>query len=152
MNLLRKASLLILATMFISNIAIAEGEKLADKLAKTSLALTVQVQGCDADAAILCPGLPSNSKKSLMCLMAYEDNLSTACKVGFIEAILTLEAGAMAIEHSIKACEIDADKYCLKVKPGGGRIVSCLKKNEAKLNKECTAALKETGLWNMGDK
>jgi hypothetical protein len=152
MNILKKASLLILATMFISNVAIAEGEKLADKLSKASIAVTVNVQGCDADAAILCPGLPSNSKKSFMCLMAYEDNLSMACKVGIIEAALTLKAGIMAIEHSAKACEIDADKYCLKVKPGSGRIVSCLRKNEANLNKECTAALKETVLWDLGDK
>ena len=152
MNLLKKVSLLIFATMFISNVAIAEGEKLADKLSKTTIALTVKVQGCDADAAILCPGLPLNSKKSFMCLAAYEDNLSTGCKVGFVEAVLALKAGAMAIDHSIKACEIDADKYCLKVQPGEGRMVSCLKKNEANLNKGCTAALKETGLWNMGSK
>ena len=152
MNLLRKASLLILATMFISNVAIAEGEKLVDKLSKTPITITVQVHGCEADAALLCPGLPLNSKKSFMCLMAYEDNLSTACTIGIIEAALTVKAGVMAIDHSIKACEADADKYCLKVKPGGGRIVSCLRKNEAKLKKECTAALKETGLWNMGAK
>jgi hypothetical protein len=30
--------------------------------------------------------------------------------------------------------------------------VSCLKKNEAKLTKECTTALKETGIWDLGSK
>jgi len=33
---------------------------------------------------------------------------------------------------------------------GEGRIVSCLRKNEARLNEKCTAALKETGLWDLG--
>ena len=154
MNVIRVVSTLILATMFASSAAMAEGKKLADKLADTAIEVNieVEVQGCNADAAILCPGLPLNSKKSFMCLMAYEDNLSLACKLGIVEAAIALEAGMMAIEHSIVACEADADKFCMDVEPGEGRIISCLRKNEAKLNKACTAALKETGLWNLGAK
>ena len=87
-----------------------------------------------------------------MCLMAYEDNLSLACKLGIVESAIALEAGMMAIEYSIVACEADADKFCLDVEPGEGRIISCLRKNEAKLNKACTAALKESGLWDLGAK
>jgi len=150
MNIIKTISTLILATIFISGTAIAEGEKLADKLAKTAIAVSIEVKSCDADAAILCPGLPLNSQKSFMCLMAYEDNLSIACELGIVEAAMTLEMGMIAIDYSIKACEADADKYCLNVEAGEGRIVSCLRKNESKLNKECTAALKETGLWDIG--
>ena len=84
-----------------------------------------------------------------MCLMAYEDNLSQACKVGIVEAAISLEMGMLAIDYSIKACEADADKHCMKVEPGEGRIVSCLKKNEETLDPQCTAALKETGLWDI---
>jgi len=87
-----------------------------------------------------------------MCLMAYENNLSTECKLGFIEAEMALKNSTLAIEHSIAACEADADKYCLDIKAGEGRIVSCLRKNEGKIKKECTAALKDTGLWNIGKK
>jgi len=154
MNVIRVVSTLILATMFISSTAMAEGKKLADKLADTAIEVNIQVEvpGCNADAAILCPGLPLNSQKSFMCLMAYEDNLSFACKLGIVEAAIALETGVLAIEHSIKACEADADKYCLNVEAGEGRIISCLRKNEARLNKACTAALKESGLWNLGAK
>ena len=150
MKLFRILSTLLLATIFISGAAIAEGEKLADKLANTPIAVNLDVQSCNADAAILCPGLALNSKKSFMCLMAYENNLSLACKVGIVEAAIALEMGMIAIDYSIKACEADADKHCLNVKPGDGRIISCLKKNESKLDKKCTAALKDTGLWNLG--
>lgn len=152
MKIIKIVSALILAVMFISSAAIAEGEKLADKLSGAAIAVNVEVQSCDADAAILCPGLPSNSQKSFMCLMAYEDNLSTACKLGIVEAAMALEMGMIAIDYSIKACEADADKHCLNVKAGEGRIVSCLKKNEAKLTKACTTALKETGIWELGTK
>ncbi len=138
--------------MFISSAAIAEGKKLADKLSNTAIAVNIEVKSCDADAAILCPGLPLNSQKSFMCLTAYEDNLSMGCKIGIVEAAIALEMGMIAIDYSIKACEADADKHCLNVEPGEGRIVSCLRKNESKLTKECTGALKETGLWDLGAK
>ena len=87
-----------------------------------------------------------------MCLSAYEDNLSLGCKIGIVEAAIALEMGMIALEYSIKACEADADKHCLNVEPGEGRIVSCLRKSESKLTKGCTEALKETGLWDIGAK
>jgi len=152
MKLIKTASIFILATMFISSAAIAEGKKLAEKLSNKSIAVDIQIPSCDADAAILCPGLPLNSQKSFMCLMAYEDNLSVACQLGIVETAINLEMGMMAIDYSIKSCEADADKFCLDVEAGEGRIVSCLQKNEAKLDKKCTAALKETGLWDLGTK
>ena len=149
MNIIRTVSALILITMVISGAARAEGEKLADKLSNSVIIVDIDVRGCEADSAILCPGLPLNSRKSFMCLMAYEDNLSLSCELGIAEAAMTLEQGLMAIDYSIKACEADADKFCLDVEPGEGRIVSCLKQNEAKLANQCVTALKETGLWNI---
>jgi hypothetical protein len=149
MNMLKTLSALIIATIFASSAVIADGAKLKEKLSKNPIVFNVEIQSCNADAAILCPGLPLNSQKSFMCLMAYEDNLSTECKLGFLEAAMALELGVLAIEHSIEACEVDADKHCLNVKPGEGRIISCLKKNKSKLDKKCTAALKETGLWEI---
>jgi len=149
MNIIRTVSTLILATLLISSAAVAEGEKLADKLSNSVIIVDIDVRGCEADSAILCPGLPLNSRKSFMCLMAYEDNLSLSCELGIAEAAMTLEQGLMAIDYSIKACEADADKFCLDVQPGEGRIVSCLKQNEANLANQCVTALKETGLWNI---
>ena len=149
MNIIRTVTTLILAAMVVSGTAMAEGEKLADKLSNSVIIVDIDVRGCDADAAILCPGLPLNSRNSFMCLMAYEDNLSLSCELGIAEAAMTLEQGLMAIDYSIKSCEADADKFCLDVQPGEGRIVKCLKQNEANLANQCVTALKETGLWNI---
>ena len=150
MNSLKILSALILSTMLFSTSALAEGKKLSEKLENASIGVSVEISSCNADAAILCPGLPLNSKKSFMCLMAYEDNLSTDCMIGIVEAAIAMEAGMMAIEYSIMECEADADKYCMDVEAGEGRIVSCLRKNEKKLKKECTSALKDSGLWDLG--
>jgi hypothetical protein len=149
MNIIKTVTTFIISTLFISGVAIAEGEKLADKLENAVVAVNIEIPSCNTDAAKLCPGLTLNSKKAFMCLMAYEDNLSQACKVGIVEAAISLEMGMLAIDYSIQACEADADKHCLKVEAGEGRIVSCLKKNEATLDAKCTAALKETGLWDI---
>ena len=152
MNIFKALSVLILATIFASSAAIAEGKKLNEKLAGSELEVSISIPNCNADTAILCPGLVPSSKKSMMCLMAYEDNLSVACKVGIVEAALTIEMGMLVIKHSIETCEADADKYCLDVEAGEGRIVSCLRENESKISKECTTALKETGMWDLGAK
>jgi hypothetical protein len=63
---------------------------------------------------------------------------------------MTIKMGAEALDYSITACEADADTHCRDVQPGEGRIVSCLKANESKVSKACVAALKETGLWELG--
>ncbi|MCK5723826.1 MAG: hypothetical protein KAI84_14930 [Gammaproteobacteria bacterium] len=152
MNILKSVSTLILATVFASSPVMAEGKKLADKMSGGVITISVEVKTCDADAKKFCPGLPANSQKSFMCLMAYEDKISKECKLGIAEAAMALKNGMMAIEYSIKSCEADADKHCLNVEPGEGRLVSCLKKNKSKLDKKCTKALKETGFWNMGKK
>ena len=84
-------------------------------------------------------------------MMAYEDKLSEACKLGIMEAAMSIKMGAAAIDYSVQACEADADKYCLDVKPGEGRLVRCIKKHESSVSKACIAALKDTGLWNIGN-
>ena len=152
MKTINYVSIIMLSAMFISNVAMAEGKKLKEKLSGESIVITADVKGCDDDAKKFCPGLDPNSQKAFMCMMAYEDKLSDACKLGIQEAAMAVKMGAMAIDYSIKACEADADKYCLDVKPGEGRLISCLKKNESKVSKPCVNALKESGLWDMGGK
>ena len=40
------------------------------------------------------------------------------------------------------SCKADVDKFCAQVKPGGGRIVQCLKQNEAQLSDSCKERMK----------
>ena len=151
MRLIRIVSLLFVTSYFISNPSLAEGEKLKDKLSKGTMHISADIKGCDADAKQYCPGLDPNSQKAFMCMMAYEDKLSESCRRGILEAAMAIKMGAAAIDYSVQACEADADKYCLDVQPGEGRLVRCIKKNESKVSKACVTALKETGLWNIGN-
>jgi len=150
-------SVLFLTMMFVTNGAQAgdkdpEGEGLIDKLSKGKMTLQIDVKGCDEDAAQYCPDLPLNSQKGFMCMMAYEHKLSEKCKFGIAEAAMAVRMSAAAINYSIRACEEDADKFCLDAQPGEGRIVSCIKEHEAEVSEACITSLKETGLWNMDAK
>ena len=127
-----------------------EGEGLVEKLRKGKITVTADVKGCDADIEQYCPGLPRNSQKAFMCMMAYEDKLSESCKLGIAEAAMSIKMSKAAIDYSVRACEEDADKHCLNVEPGEGRLVNCIKEHEAEVSEACVTALKETGLWNMG--
>ena len=125
------------------------GKPLAEKLGD-NIIITASVEGCDEDVKQHCDGLGDNTDKVFMCLAAYEEQLSTKCKQGILEAALSIKMGAAALDYSISACETDADKYCLEVQPGEGRIVSCIRANADKVSPGCITALKETGLWELG--
>ena len=152
MFIIRSVSLFFLAIFVISNPALAEGKKLQEKLSKGTFNITSEVKGCDIDAKVFCPGLDPGSKKTILCMMAYEDKLSENCRVGLVEAALSVQIGIEAIDYSVKSCEQDADKYCLDVNPGKGQIIKCLKEHEAKVSQSCINALKKTGFWNLGAK
>ncbi len=42
----------------------------------------------------------------------------------------------------MEACQKDVQTLCPGVQPGGGRIVACLKKNQAKVSDACKEAVK----------
>ncbi len=149
---LMKTCLLFISAFLISTSLNAEqaSKPLAEKLQEGHIIINASVVGCDEDIKQHCDGLGNNSEKVFMCLAAYEEHLSTECKLGILEAALSVRMGAAALSYSIVSCEADADKHCLDVQPGEGRIVSCIKANESDVSKECVTALKETGLWELG--
>lgn len=65
----------------------------------------------------------------------------------FLAVIITL-AGSIGvsqaqnpIDDAINGCEKELKSYCSMVKPGGGRLVSCIKAHEDKLSSKCVYAL-----------
>jgi hypothetical protein len=89
---------------------------------------------CAADAAKLCKGVVPGEGRVAKCMKEHEKELSPSCKAsisGYKE-----EAREFA-----DACKADAQKNCKDVKPGGGRVLQCLKKNEATLSPECKEAM-----------
>ena len=149
----KNAVILLLSILLISVSSRAEnsGKPLSEKLQEGRIVIHSSVRGCDEDIQQHCSGLGDNAGKIFMCLTAYEEHLSEKCKLGILEAAMSVRIGAAALSYSAASCEADVDKHCLDVQPGEGRIVNCIKTNENKVSKECITALKETGLWNYSN-
>ena len=149
LNILQSA-ILLLSTLLLSTTSYAQettGQTLAEKMKQGNITINASVKGCDEDVKQHCPGLGDNPKKVFMCLGAYEAQLTMQCKQGIVEATLALKTGIAAIEYSLSACEADADKHCLEVPAGEGKILRCLMANQTEVSNQCVTALKETGLW-----
>ena len=60
-------------------------------------------------------------------------------------ALVAVSTAALAADVSDRAgrtsCKADVEKFCANVQRGEGRIVQCLKENEAKLSTPCKDAL-----------
>jgi hypothetical protein len=52
-----------------------------------------------------------------------------------------LSASATLAAESPQACRADAKKLCDDTKPGGGRLLACLKEHATELSPDCKAAL-----------
>lgn len=148
---LTRGRLLVMALILLPMSAGAQeqgGKPLAEKLKNAEITITSSVQGCGDDVKQFCPGLGGDNSRVFMCLAAYEMQLSAQCKQGVLEARLAINTGIAAVQYSISACEADADRHCLDVKPGEGRLLKCLKTNASDISTQCTTALKDTGLWD----
>ena len=55
-----------------------------------------------------------------------------------------LAVGIAGAEQASGPCKADAEKFCKDIKPGGGRIIACLKEHRAELSAECKAKGLET--------
>ena len=89
---------------------------------------------CAEDAANLCQGIQPGGGRVAKCLKEHSGELSQACKKNIAKA----KRKAAKLKQ---ACKQDAQTLCEGVKPGGGRIVQCLKQHQDGLTAECREAM-----------
>lgn len=85
---------------------------------------------CKDDAAKLCQGIKPGGGAVAKCLKEHSSELSPACKKNISKA----KKKAREVKE---ACKDDAQRLCEGIKPGGGKIVQCLKQHEDELTAEC---------------
>ena len=89
---------------------------------------------CADDVAKFCKDVKPGGGRLAKCLKQHESELSAGCQ----DSHEKLKARA---KEAHEACADDVQKLCKDVKPGGGRIVNCLKDNSARLSPECREKL-----------
>jgi hypothetical protein len=79
------------------------------------------------------------------CLYAFSDKLSGQCLYAVYQVMDQLELVAARIRYVANVCGSDIKSHCIDTPVGGGRILKCLGKNEAKISAACNQALNDTG-------
>jgi hypothetical protein len=90
-----------------------------------------QGQGpCTDDAAKFCKDVQPGGGRIMKCMKEHENDLSPACKA----RIAVVKKG---LKDFREACQDDALRLCKDIRPGGGRIISCLMEHMNELSPEC---------------
>ncbi len=89
---------------------------------------------CRADLQQFCKDVQPGEGRIAACLQEHSQEFSQVCK----NHIATLEKGVRVFA---KACQSDLKRYCKGIKPGGGRLIFCLKDHEADLSDGCRTLL-----------
>src|SRR5882672_3053745 len=93
---------------------------------------------CAADAKKFCGNEQPGGGRIAKCMKSHEAQLSPACQA-------EMKRVEERIEQVREECKGDVEKFCKGVKPGAGRILSCLKGREADLAPACAAEFKRAG-------
>jgi len=91
---------------------------------------------CAEDVKKYCSGVKPGDGRIASCMHGHKADLTPACS----DAV---KAGREKIEKFANACKADAEKFCKDIPKGHGRVLSCLKGQEAKLSPECGAEFKQ---------
>jgi len=120
-------------------------QKAPDEAVAQKLVDTV-VRGCDKEINMYCKDVTPGEGRGLACLYAHEDKLSAQCEYALYDAAAQLERAINTMSYAVNECREDLTKFCSHLKPGQGRLLQCLEKNDAKVTKRCKQALKDTGM------
>jgi len=104
------------------------------------------VKGCEKELTTYCKDVIPGEGRGLACLYAYSDKLSAKCEYALYDAAAQLERAINALSYTVNECRADLAKFCADIKPGEGRLLKCIEKNDANVTARCKQALKDTGL------
>ena len=96
----------------------------------------IQRGACKADVEKFCKDVKKGGGRIIKCMRQHEKELSQACKD-------EIAAAREKEKEFQRSCRADEAKFCKDVRPGGGRIIRCLKQHEAELSPACQAYFKK---------
>lgn len=112
---------------------------LSAALATGALAQAAKGQGpCAEDAKKFCGNEKPGGGRIAKCMKSHESELSPACQSA-------IKAAEQRIQEVREECKGDAEKFCKGIRPGGGRILACLKSHQSELAPACAAEFNRAG-------
>lgn len=130
----------IAGSMLLGALLVAGGAGAADTVADNLK------KACNKELTTFCKGVHPGEGRVLACLYAFESKVSDQCAYAVYDAALALEKAIADLKYAANQCSADLQKYCANVKPGQGRGLACLTKNDKGVSQQCKDALKQTGM------
>ncbi|MEI6127822.1 MAG: cysteine rich repeat-containing protein [Pseudomonadota bacterium] len=93
-------------------------------------------QPCADDIVKFCQNIQPGGGRIAQCLASHVKDISSACRTRIAE----IKNRMVSVSES---CEDDVEQLCKEVRPGGGRILNCLKDHAGEISSECKATLTE---------
>jgi len=109
-------------------------------------ALDTFTQGCQQELKTYCKDITPGEGRVIACLYAFQDKLTPRCEYALYDSVSQLDRTLTNLSYVVGECRDDLKKHCTDIKPGEGRLLDCINKNEAKVSARCNAALKDSGL------
>ncbi|MBI5632789.1 MAG: hypothetical protein HZA15_04860 [Nitrospirae bacterium] len=103
-------------------------------------------EGCKAELGTYCKDVKAGDGRLLACLYAHSDKISARCEYAVYDAASQLERALTSLSYVANECRDDLKANCANIKPGEGRLLTCIEKNDAKVSGRCRQALKDVGL------
>lgn len=100
-------------------------------------------KGCATEIETFCSQVSPGDGRLLACFYAHEDKLSGQCQFALYDASAQLERAVSALNYVAGECEEDILAHCAEVQLGEGRVVECLKSNEAVVTESCKQAMND---------
>jgi len=103
-------------------------------------------KGCEKEFTSYCKDVTPGQGRLLACLYAHQDKISGQCDYALYDAAAKLQRLVAGLAYVAGECHDDLASYCTDFQPGKGRLLDCIKKNDAKVSDRCKQAIDDVGL------
>ena len=96
---------------------------------------------CANDIKKYCRTVTPGEGRLVYCMQAHEDKISSKCAFELEDAATAIQTAAEALKNGVVACKAEINGVCGKIKPGEGRIATCLLENKSTASAGCADAI-----------
>jgi Cysteine rich repeat len=96
---------------------------------------------CAEDIKNYCSTVTPGEGRMVYCMQAHEDKISPKCAFELGDAAAAIQTAAEALKNGVVACKTEITGVCGNIKPGEGRIATCLLENKSTASAVCAEAI-----------
>ena len=98
---------------------------------------------CRADVEKFCKDVKPGGGRVVQCLQQHESALSGGCRDTLEQGRKRGAEAKQRVEEFAEACKADAANLCKDVRPGEGRVLSCLAEKKDQVSPACRQKIEE---------